>query len=104
MALAVLLHAIGQVLQAPELALGDLAAVFADDRRKSLGQCLHLVGGDILARDEDVLVERHRSSAPSGCWWPGAGEDVPIAGSGSEERRVGKECVRTCRSRWSPSH
>src|SRR3546814_13434040 len=23
---------------------------------------------------------------------------------GSEERRVGKECVRTCRSRWSPDH
>src|SRR3546814_11860626 len=22
----------------------------------------------------------------------------------SEERRVGKECVCTCRSRWSPSH
>src|SRR3546814_20902482 len=22
----------------------------------------------------------------------------------SEERRVGKECVRPCRSRWSPSH
>src|SRR3546814_12896122 len=22
----------------------------------------------------------------------------------SEERRVGKECVRTCRSRWSPLH
>src|SRR3546814_20255470 len=22
----------------------------------------------------------------------------------SEERRVGKECVRTCRSRWSPFH
>src|SRR3546814_17385421 len=22
----------------------------------------------------------------------------------SEERRVGKECVRTCRYRWSPSH
>src|SRR3546814_2408199 len=22
----------------------------------------------------------------------------------SEERRVGKECVRTCRSRWSPIH
>src|SRR3546814_15335732 len=22
----------------------------------------------------------------------------------SEERRVGKECVRTCRSRWSPAH
>ena len=23
---------------------------------------------------------------------------------GSEERRVGKECVRLCRSRWSPYH
>src|SRR3546814_17530894 len=24
--------------------------------------------------------------------------------SRSHERRVGKECVRTCRSRWSPHH
>src|SRR3546814_3149954 len=33
--------------------------------------------------------------------------DQPLAGSPgrrSEERRVGKECVRTCRSRWSPYH
>src|SRR3546814_10163913 len=28
-----------------------------------------------------------------------------IGGDGrSEERRVGKECVSTCRSRWSPYH
>src|SRR3546814_19118276 len=27
-----------------------------------------------------------------------------ITADRSEERRVGKECVRTCRSRWSPSH
>src|SRR3546814_6568894 len=26
------------------------------------------------------------------------------AGYRSEERRVGKECVSTCRSRWSPNH
>src|SRR3546814_15123660 len=25
-------------------------------------------------------------------------------GERSEERRVGKECVSTCRSRWSPDH
>ena len=25
-------------------------------------------------------------------------------GERSEERRVGKECVTTCRSRWSPYH
>src|SRR3546814_13930743 len=28
----------------------------------------------------------------------------PLGGARSEERRVGKECVRTCRSRWSPYH
>src|SRR3546814_7252375 len=27
-----------------------------------------------------------------------------ICTSRSEERRVGKECVSTCRSRWSPYH
>src|SRR3546814_7982314 len=29
------------------------------------------------------------------------GKDLPLR---SEERRVGKECVSTCRSRWSPYH
>src|SRR3546814_7538844 len=27
-----------------------------------------------------------------------------LASKRSEERRVGKECVSTCRSRWSPYH
>src|SRR3546814_18381490 len=27
-----------------------------------------------------------------------------LNGDRSEERRVGKECVSTCRSRWSPYH
>src|SRR3546814_23012 len=31
-------------------------------------------------------------------------KDDEIAQLRSEERRVGKECVSTCRSRWSPSH
>src|SRR3546814_19289887 len=30
--------------------------------------------------------------------------DDDKAASRSEERRVGKECVSTCRSRWSPYH
>ena len=29
---------------------------------------------------------------------------VVIFSSRSEERRVGKECLRLCRSRWSPYH
>src|SRR3546814_18950644 len=29
---------------------------------------------------------------------------APMANGRSDERRVGKECVSTCRSRWSPYH
>src|SRR3546814_12234455 len=41
-------------------------------------------------------------------WWPRgrrglAGVLYPRL-TRSEERRVGKECVSTCRSRWSPYH
>src|SRR3546814_13166774 len=32
------------------------------------------------------------------------GRDVLVRQLRSEERRVGKECVSTCRSRWSPYH
>src|SRR3546814_15108835 len=38
----------------------------------------------------------------------GLAQDLPLAldllAARSEERRVGKECVSTCRSRWSPEH
>src|SRR3546814_15076587 len=40
-----------------------------------------------MQRDEDVAAFEHFLSKPR-----------------SEERRVGKECVSTCRSRWSPYH
>ena len=51
-----------------------------------------------------------QSSSPPA--WPGLGSGVPgVPGRGnparlsrSEERRVGKECLRLCRSRWSPYH
>src|SRR3546814_15837654 len=33
-----------------------------------------------------------------------AGDDPRLGIVRSEERRVGKECVSTCRSRWSPYH
>src|SRR3546814_8185563 len=31
-------------------------------------------------------------------------QSLVLSTSRSEERRVGKECVSTCRSRWSPYH
>src|SRR3546814_6331217 len=35
---------------------------------------------------------------------PNLAEPLPPMPERSEERRVGKECVSTCRSRWSPYH
>src|SRR3546814_17456284 len=60
---------------------------------------------ELLEDDGDgVLVLRHRdgeltASEEAGCL---AGDSRKVGRS--EERRVGKECVSTCRSRWSPSH
>src|SRR3546814_12480629 len=34
----------------------------------------------------------------------GVGATIAELSRRSEERRVGKECVSTCRSRWSPYH
>src|SRR3546814_1777407 len=48
-----------------------------------------------VERDHDPVVRRKRR----GCRNPGT-----EAAGRSEERRVGKECVSTCRSRWSPYH
>src|SRR3546814_20881236 len=42
------------------------------------------------------------SRDPSSC--PGRKPTAPVVYDRSEERRVGKECVSTCRYRWAPFH
>src|SRR3546814_1710675 len=55
-----------------------------------------------------VRISRHCRSgntAPHQPAWRGDSRgDLAGPGGRSEERRVGKECVSTCRSRWSPYH
>src|SRR3546814_20842350 len=52
---------------------------------KPLDEHLHAPPGSLLAKQLDLVADR-------------------AAQGRSEERRVGKECVSTCRSRWSPYH
>src|SRR3546814_19705174 len=67
-----------------------MAAAFPD--AISTGRIVHRV-----ARDGDGIVV--------GSFDPAAGRTVrTISPARSEERRVGKECVRPCRSRVSPYH
>src|SRR3546814_21069147 len=67
-------------------------------------------------------LRRHRSNQNRSTWSFRTGANIKIICCGmqqqkysttlaqstlmprSEERRVGKECVSTCRSRWSPYH
>src|SRR3546814_957439 len=61
-----------------------------DEVRESLETC----------RGETLFDERRR--AVLGVL--GFSPEEPTVTGRSEERRVGKECVSTCRSRWSPYH
>src|SRR3546814_8029284 len=61
----------------------------ADRATRGLNDHLHTaLAVDAVHEDVAVDVSGHQSRK----------------GSRSEERRVGKECVSTCRSRWSPYH
>ena len=64
-----------------------------------------------IAEMTDALVDvkngngnRRILSAANELTAPLAYEINEIVVSRSEERRVGKECLRLCRSRWSPYH
>src|SRR3546814_19871671 len=48
-----------------------------------------------VAPDSDERVPHHFDTARAG---------IDSVSARSEERRVGKECVSTCRTRWSPYH
>src|SRR3546814_3963674 len=71
-----------------------------EDRLDELGEDEDHHDGDHLVRDEraeadpDEPPQRHREQRA----------EAQGPGLRSEERRVGKECVSTCRSRWSPYH
>src|SRR3546814_4277700 len=57
-----------------------------------------LRGGERLARGRRLFVGVRQDDRAI------LRSDVATLAIRSEERRVGKECVSTCRSRWSPYH
>src|SRR3546814_15550658 len=69
-------------------------------------EAIDVVHENRIPIDAPVLIAQveHRT----GMGMPATGGCRPeVTGMGalrSEERRVGKECVSTCRSRWSPYH
>src|SRR3546814_10777225 len=68
----------------------DLSA--GDDRRAPMNYA------------HDVYLARVELGCAGGLAAAGVELEALFLEQGSEERRVGKECVNTCRSRWSPDH
>src|SRR3546814_19746323 len=91
-------------------------AVHDRSRAEFLLQLPH--GGEMIRMGVGVDDEPHPQAAAVGQAditvglsqrWIDDGRDAALfasyeIGLRSEERRVGKECVSTCRSRWSPFH
>src|SRR3546814_12800768 len=58
------------------------------------GQATRYQPGQFLTHHDDKYDDENRAAAYV----------INLSKNRSEERRVGKECVSTCRSRWSPYH
>src|SRR3546814_1908382 len=67
------------------------ARIFLRHIAKADALARHIGGAGICGHDQHDVAEID-------------GLAVVVGEARSEERRVGKECVSTCRSRWSPYH
>src|SRR3546814_12872296 len=92
----------------PQAGLGELGKRYAAKPQ----QVAHGIRDDIRVAfaDEGAALRALLQNDDAGnlqgpqCFADCVSSDLELIGKRSEERRVGKECVSTCRSRWSPYH
>ena len=77
------------LVMSDDLSMRALAGSFSDRAKASLA-----AGCDVVLHCNGDMAEMKAVLAGTGA----------LKGRGSEERRVGKECLAVCRSRWSPYH
>src|SRR3546814_11033416 len=68
---------------------------------------LAMAGNDLLVADKGDTAALFGNDSVAGealLGFAGTATANNAATARSEERRVGKECVSTCRSRWAPDH
>src|SRR3546814_20252810 len=95
-------------LAAPLFALMSCGGAFAQDNAENSPMTrdindpdqFSVVHGDLEKGNADVVIKFPANSISPHHWHTTA-ERMVLR---SEERRVGTECVSTCRSRWSPDH
>src|SRR3546814_18788948 len=92
---------LGGEVQAAALVVADddILEIGLEDRHDAALQVRNL--GGILVDAPGLESQLGKASPRNKAYVPGTYDSYPQR---SEERRVGKECVSTCRSRWSPYH
>src|SRR3546814_15608842 len=82
--------------------LAPVTLIVPDDSMLSPRYPAAVVAGNVETSQviTDALFAAFGAMAPA----QGTMNNLTFGNERSEERRVGKECVSTCRSRWSPYH
>src|SRR3546814_10337197 len=81
--------------------------VFFFSSRRRHTRCALVTGVQTCALPISLIAPKHRQRRPNKQSNRTREETMDrrtLLKTRSEERRVGKECVSTCRSRWSPYH
>src|SRR3546814_11397585 len=80
-----------------------IADLKLDDAKATAAALAKMGPGTAMAVAMDVTSEEQVNAGVAEVVKAWGGVDVLVSNAGrSEERRVGTECVRSCRSRWSP--
>src|SRR3546814_13541323 len=85
-----------------DLVLADVGQVVEDDEIELVELVEHRGQAEVASCGLELLD--HVGCGAEQDTSPGVDEGMADGGNRSEERRVGKECVGTWRSRWSPYH
>src|SRR3546814_1386539 len=90
-----------------EMRISDWSSDVCSSDLEQLEEVAHAIEEQTIARAllQRPILRHHRRRGRRGVAVRGfrsGGGHPPLLRS--EERRVGKECVSTCRSRWSPYH
>jgi large subunit ribosomal protein L24 len=82
----------------------DDVIVIAGRDKGSRGNVLQVLGDYLLVGGVNRVKKHQKPNPVKGLTGGIIEKESPVHVSRSEERRVGKECRRLCRSRWSPYH
>src|SRR3546814_1646640 len=88
-------------VQTCALPISSLSSGIIEDQKRAAAAFLVVSVDSKASSKEKKEKRRSRGEKRSELLGPSRSDKE---GKRSEERRVGKECVSTCRSRWSPYH